>query len=65
MISKDHLTKRRDLAHYFPIWQHLEVRFNTTSLARAMDLKRMLINLANPESQSINGEVSSWSQIYC
>ena len=52
-ISKVLLTEVRDLPHCFSVWHQLEARFNMASLARAMDLKRMLMNLDKCESQSM------------
>lgn len=53
-ISKDYLTEVRDLLHAFTIWQRLESRFNSAILARAMDLKRLLMNLVKPETQQMD-----------
>jgi len=52
-ISKNHVVEVRDLIHRQPIWQRLESHFNASSLACALDLKRMLSNLNNLESQSM------------
>lgn len=53
-ISKHHLTEVRELLHAFTIWQRLESRFNSAILARAMDLKRLLMNLVKPETQPMD-----------
>ena len=52
-ISKDLLCEVCDLIHAFDIWKRLEHRFNTASLARTLDLKRMLTNLSKGYSQSM------------
>lgn len=53
-ISKDQLTEVRELSHAFIIWQCLESCFNSASLARAMDLKRLLMNLVKLETQPMD-----------
>ena len=52
-ISEDMLCKVRNISHALPIWQHLSSRFNTTSLARALDLKCMFTNVSTGLDQSM------------
>jgi len=42
-----------NIPHALPIWQRLASRFNTASLARALDLKCMLTNVSKGSDQSI------------
>jgi len=59
-MSKDILGEVLDLSHSLQVWQRLGSRFSMASLARALDLKRMLTNTTmgtyhtmNSSSQSI------------
>ena len=54
IISKNHVIEVRDIVHCLPIWQHLESRFSTASLASVVDLKRTLSNLHKLESQCMD-----------
>ena len=45
-ISPKLLTEVHDFSHYKQIWEFLPRRFNTASLARAMDLRHILSNLS-------------------
>lgn len=51
---KDLLCEMHDLIHALDICKHLEHRFNTTSLAHVLDLKRTLVNLSKDANQSMN-----------
>ena len=53
-ISKDMLCEVRNISHALPIWHHLGYRFNTASLARALDLKCMLTNVSKSPDQSMD-----------
>ena len=42
------------MPHSFALWPRLESQFNYASLARAMDLKRLLVNLDKSEAQPMD-----------
>jgi len=48
------LCEVRNISHALPIWHHLGYRFNTASLARALDLKCMLTNVSKSPDQSMD-----------
>lgn len=52
-VSREVMTEIRDMPHAYQVWQHLAHRFNSDSLARIVDLKRMLTNLHKAENQSM------------
>ena len=56
-ISKNLLHEVLDLIHTFDIWKCLEYQFNTASLARTRDLKRLLTNIAKDDHKSMDDYV--------
>lgn len=53
-LSLDVLIDVRDLKHSFEIWERLESRFMSASLARSMELKRLLSQIKKKPDQSID-----------
>ncbi|CAH9140684.1 unnamed protein product [Cuscuta epithymum] len=53
-LSRDVLIDVRDLKHSFEIWERLESRFMSASLARSMELKRLLSQLKKKPDQSMD-----------
>lgn len=51
-LSRDTLVEVHDVQFSTLIWECLPVRFMSTSLARSMDLKRLLSNVSKRENQS-------------
>ncbi|CAH9089472.1 unnamed protein product [Cuscuta epithymum] len=53
-LSRDVLIDVRDLKHSFGIWERLESRFMSASLARSMELKHMLNTIRKKPEQSMD-----------
>jgi len=56
------LSEVRYLSHSLQVWYHLQC-FNVASLARALDLKRMLTNLSLGNDQTIDSYLQSIKSI--
>ncbi|CAH9075356.1 unnamed protein product [Cuscuta epithymum] len=53
-LSRDVLIDVRDLKHSFGIWERLESRFMSASLARSMELRHMLNTIKKKPDQSMD-----------
>ncbi|CAH9096903.1 unnamed protein product [Cuscuta epithymum] len=52
-LTRDVLIDVHELKHSFEIWERLQNRFRSASLARAMTLRRLLSNVKKKENQSM------------
>ncbi|XP_074302516.1 uncharacterized protein LOC141634121 isoform X2 [Silene latifolia] len=52
-LSRDTLVEVHDVRFSASIWERLQVRFMSASMARSMELKRLLSNMSKDENQSM------------
>ncbi|CAH9091099.1 unnamed protein product [Cuscuta epithymum] len=53
-LYRDVLINVRELKHYYQIWERLESRFMSASLARSMELKRLFSQIKKKPEQSMD-----------
>ena len=58
------LVEVRDLIHSYQIWDRLHRRFQTTSLAKTLELRRRLTNLKKQASQPIDSFLREIKNIF-